>query len=135
LKVGDVSGIGVGKISQLNGYGIFTAADINYPSIIRLSGFGEAAASGLTAWKAKVERTFQPVVVTDDQHEIDLLALEVLKSTKAELQKEQRDIKLNIDRILKDAKQAAGEAVTIQDLINELSANLLAIKAAVPEIF
>ena len=44
LKVGDASGIGSVRVSQLNGHGIFTAADINSRAIMQLSGFGPAAA-------------------------------------------------------------------------------------------
>lgn len=135
LKVGDVSGIGVGKISQLNGYGIITAADINYGIIINLSGFGQASANGLLTWQREVERSFKPQLVADDLQQLDLLAMEVLKAKQIEFQKEQREIKSNIAQILKQATQAAGEAAGLQDFINEGRANLLAMKAAMPEIF
>jgi DNA-binding helix-hairpin-helix protein with protein kinase domain len=134
LKVGDVSGIGVGKISQLNGHGIITAADINFRAIIRLSGFGQISASGLLEWQREIERSFTPQVVADDPQQLDLLAMEVLKAKKVELQKEQREIKSHIDQILKQATQAAGEAVGLQEVIDVAHANLLAIKTAVPEL-
>ena len=127
LKVGDVSNIGAVRVSQLNGHGIFTAADISSRAIMQLPGFGPASVSGLLAWQASVERSFRQKPIPYDQGQIDLLAKELLRSEKARFEKDQREFKTSIDAIVSKATFAAGEAAKFQQEIDQANVNLLAI--------
>lgn len=127
LKVGDVSGIGLVRVSQLNGHGIFTAADISSRAIIQLSGFGPASVSGLLAWQTSVGMSFRQQPIPNDHGQIDLLAKEFLRSEKARFDKEQRQYKTSIDAIISKATIAAGESARFQQEIDQANVNLLAI--------
>ena len=134
LKVGDVSGIGSVRVSQLNGHGIFTAADINKRSILQLSGFGPASASGLLAWQTSVANSFRQQPIPNDQRQIDSVAKNILKEEQARFEKEQREIKIGIDAILSKATTAAAEAVRFQQEIDQANVNLLAIDRALKKL-
>ena len=134
LKVGDVSGIGSVRVSQLNGHGIFTAADINSRAIMQLSGFGPASASGLLAWQTSVANNFRQQPIPNDQGQIDSLAKNILNAEKARFEKEQREIKIGIDAILSKATAAAAEAVRFQQEADQANVNLLAIDHALKKL-
>jgi DNA-binding helix-hairpin-helix protein with protein kinase domain len=134
LKVGDVSGIGSVRVSQLNGHGIFTAADINSRAIMQLSGFGPASASGLLAWQTSVANSFRQQPIPNDQGQIDSLAKNILNAEKARFEKEQREIKIGIDAILGKATAAAAEAVRLQQETDQANVNLLAIEHALKKL-
>ena len=134
LKVGDASGIGSVRVSQLNGHGIFTAADINSRAIMQLSGFGPASASGLIAWQTSVANSFRQQPIPNDQGQIDFLAKNILNAEKARFEKEQREIKISIDVILSKATAAAAEAVRFQQETDQANVNLLAIDHALKKL-
>lgn len=134
LKVGDVSGIGSVRVSQLNGHGIFTAADINSRAIMQLSGFGPASANGLIAWQTSVANSFRQQPTPNDQGQIDSLAKNILNAEKARFENEQREIKINIDAILGKATVAAAEADRFQQEIDQANVNLLAIDHALKKL-
>ncbi len=134
LKVGDVNGIGSVRVSQLNGHGIFTAADINYRAVMQLSGFGHASASGLLAWQQSVGNSFRQQPIPKDQSQIDSLAKNILSAEKARFEKELSELKTSIDTILAKASAAAAEAAKVQKEIDQVNVNLLAIDVALRKL-
>ncbi len=56
---GEISGIGVGRISNLNAFGIETAWDVTAPRIEAIPGFGPATTAKLLTWRRSKESLFR----------------------------------------------------------------------------
>jgi DNA-binding helix-hairpin-helix protein with protein kinase domain len=54
-----IKGIGPGRTSMLESFGIETAADVAYGKIIEIPGFGESLTNELLEWRGQHERKFR----------------------------------------------------------------------------
>lgn len=107
---GGVPGIGAGRARTLASYGIETAADVNYTSVIAVPGFGPTRARALVSWRQLIERTF----LFDPSKGVDLAELRAFETRLARRRDE-------IERAL-----AAGPAALRQlsDAARQVHANL-----------
>lgn len=83
-----IRGIGPGRTSMLESFGIETAADVAYGKIIEIPGFGESLTNELLEWRSQHERnfTFNPHAPVD-RRDIDALDRQIEARRQALLEK------------------------------------------------
>lgn len=112
-----IRGIGPGRTAMLASYGIETATDLDYGTILQIPGFGETLTSELLRWKQFHERNFrfnpkEPIDPRDIQNLDQELGekrrrlLDALRSGTANLQRMRQEILSARSRLMPVLEQA-----------------------------
>lgn len=83
IRDASIPGIGPGRVTMLESYGIETAADITFQAVDAVPGFGSATASKLVAWKSTLEKSFRfDSSVPVDSSKIQRIELDIMNEKK-----------------------------------------------------
>lgn len=98
IRAGEVPGIGAGRKSILESFGISTAADVSEEKLAAVPGFGEKLCTGLLDWRRSIEAQF----VFDETLDVDIQDREAVEE---EMQRERLQIEAAIRRGFVDLQQ------------------------------
>lgn len=130
IEVGLIPGIGQKRVSELSGHGITTAADIVENRIWGIPGFGESLTNSLMEWRKKMERSFRRTPANIPVAQIEQRARELFSTKKVEFLARRRLLVRELDQLIQDAKECAGQAVALQRQLDEARANMMAAEKA-----
>lgn len=99
----DISGVGPGRKSTLQSYGIETAADVSYTAVMNVPGFGPTFTTKMLTWRNLLEKRF----VFNSALGVD----------KAELYKVEADVAATRQQLEQELKHGAGKLLQIQQYI------------------
>ena len=121
IEDADIKGIGEGRKTVLESYGIETAADVIPANIMRVPGFGPALTEKLFDWRREIERSFV-FLPSKGVDPADLAALErSLATTRTQLEKDLQNVPA---RLRQAARMVTARRQSLQEQMASLHAEL-----------